>query len=64
MDVTVMSGVTDRNTVQVLIETSYHDVFICVLFSCFINNICSGIRDSFSICLTVPHIYCNALYRL
>ena len=32
MDVTVMSGVTDRNNVQVLMETTYQYVFMCVCF--------------------------------
>ena len=35
MDVTVMSGVTDRNTVQVLM----HTMCLCVLFICFVTTV-------------------------
>ena len=36
MDVTVMSGVTDRNNLRVLIVTSYQYAFMCV-FICFVT---------------------------
>ena len=45
MDVTVMSGVTDRNTVQVVIRDNL-SICVYVCFFLFYNSICSGILHS------------------